>query len=499
MSLPVTSSSHQTESASGGFFSRFPLQFVRNRKGYHWYVVGTVCVGAFMAALDASIINIALPKMRFAFHVSMGGVEWVSLAYLLTLAALIVPLGRLADMLGRRWMYAIGFTVFIIGSLLCGLSSTITFLIIARILQAFGAAMLQANSVAIITAATPIRDRGKAIGIQASAQGVGLSLGPAIGGALVQFLGWRWIFYVNIPVGIIGTLLGILLLPADKKHEGKKEPFDVLGAILLAPTLVAAMYVLKEGSTQGWGSGVMLAAYAVAVVGLILFLLREQKTKYPMLDLHLFRIPIFALGNVTGILSFAVMYAVTLLGPFFLSDVNHLSFFQAGLFMMVVPIGMTVFTPLSGALADKFGPRSLTIIGMLVAGAGALCLTFMGGHGTYVFLVTGLLLVGSGLGLFTPPNNSSVMNAAPSNRLGVAGGILNMSRTLGMGLGVTLGGVSYQIFLRMAGSSETVIPAHAQMVEAFRGSFIVVLCIAAIAMLISATKRLKTPTAGTEV
>lgn len=196
-----------------------PLKMVRERQGYHWFVVGTVCVGAFMAALDASIINIALPVMKRDFHTSMRLVEWVSLSYILTLAAFIVPFSRLSDMFGRRWMYTFGFSVFIVGSFLCGFAPTLTFMFLSRILQAIGAAMLQANSISIITAATPSHARGRAIGIQASAQGVGLSLGPLIGGALITWVGWRWIFYVNVPVGIIGTLLGILMLPRDEKKS----------------------------------------------------------------------------------------------------------------------------------------------------------------------------------------------------------------------------------------------------------------------------------------
>ncbi|GMA64455.1 MFS transporter [Alicyclobacillus fastidiosus] len=225
---------------------KLPLGFICHKRGYHWFVVATVCIGAFMAALDSSIVNIALPIMKRDFHTHMHVIEWVSLSYLLTLAALIVPFSRISDMFGRRWMYSIGFFVFIVGSFFCGFAPTLNVLFVSRILQAVGAAMLQANSVSIITASTPTRDRGKAIGIQASAQGIGLSLGPIIGGALITMLGWKWIFYVNVPVGIIGTILGALLLPAEEKPE-EREKFDFFGSLVLAPILVAIIYVLNVG------------------------------------------------------------------------------------------------------------------------------------------------------------------------------------------------------------------------------------------------------------
>jgi EmrB/QacA subfamily drug resistance transporter len=471
-----------------GLLDTFPLKSVRDSKRYHWFVVGTVCVGAFMAALDASIINIALPVLKYQFHVRMHIIEWVSLVYLLTLAGLIVPFGRMADMIGRRWMYALGFTVFMIGSLMCALTPTLSFLLVSRVIQAIGAAMLQANSVSIITAATPARDRGKAIGFQASAQGIGLSLGPAIGGALISFLNWRWIFFVNIPVGIIGTVLGILLLPQDKEIR-KKERFDFVGAALLAPSLVALIYFLNMGLKEGWTSPTVVISYMVFVISMATFLAVERKSDSPMVDLNLFRNKTFALGSLTGILSFAVLYAVLLLSPFYLDNVQRMTTLSSGLYLTFIPIGMTLFTPISGAIADRFGTRFPTMIGMLAAGIGCISLAVMGAKFEFIPLVVGMFLVGVGLGIFTPPNNSGVMGSAPSNRLGVAGGILNMSRTLGMGLGITLGGLCYQLFLAVKGVTNENAVSIGHMVYAFRWSFIVIAAVAGFTMLLSGIRQ----------
>ena len=198
-----------------------PPERITSRRGYHWLVVSTVCIGAFMAALDASIINLALPSLMRQFGIGMAKAEWISLVYLLTLSALVIPFGRLADLFGRRWMYAMGFFVFLVSSVACGAAPGFAGLLIARVFQAVGAAMLQANSVSIITAATPAAHRGRAIGIQASAQGIGLSVGPVIGGALLSLGDWRWLFYVNVPIGIAGTVLAVLLLPAGRAGRNK--------------------------------------------------------------------------------------------------------------------------------------------------------------------------------------------------------------------------------------------------------------------------------------
>lgn len=459
--------------------AQLPLQSIRQKKGYHWFVVATVCVGAFMAALDASIINIALPVMKHDFHTHMHVIEWVSLAYILTLAALLVPFSRLSDMFGRRWMYTIGFSVFIVGSFLCGMTDSLGLLFTSRVLQAVGAAMLQANSVSIITAATPSFDRGKAIGIQASAQGIGLSLGPIIGGALMTLLSWRWIFYVNVPVGIIGTLLGILILPEDIRKK-VREKFDLLGAIALAPTLVAVIFVLNTGLQKGWASPMVLVSYVVILVGMATFYFTEKKVAFPMVDFSLFKIRTFSFGNTTVMLSFTVMYAVMFLAPFYLDNVQSESALTSGLYLTAIPVGMTIFTPISGAIADKLGPRIPLLAGMAIATIGSLLLAFTCLYYSVAGFIIGLFLVGVGMGVFTPPNNSQVMGCVNTNRLGITGGMLNMARTLGMGLGVTLGGLAYQLFLKMHGANSENSATAFQMKPSFNEAFLFVTVVSAL-------------------
>lgn len=463
--------------------AKVPLTSVCSRSHYHWFVVGTVCVGAFMAALDSSIVNIALPVMKDEFGTHMRVIEWVSLTYLLTLAAMMVPFSRLSDMYGRRWMYALGFSVFIVGSFLCGEAPSLSALLASRIVQAIGAAMLQSNSVSIITAASPARDRGKAIGIQAMAQGIGLSLGPVVGGSLLTFLGWRWIFYVNVPVGIIGTLLGILILPADESRQSKGR-FDFWGSVALAPTLVALIYVLNAGAQAGWGSPVVIGCYAVLVVGIVSFVWIERSVSHPIVDLRLFRNSTFVVGNLSVALSFAVMYAVMFLSPFYLDDVHRMTSLAAGTLLTVIPAGMAICTPLSGYVADRFGTRLPALVGMLLAvvGVGAMAL-FTIWYASILFAL-GLFLTGCGMGVFTPANNSDVMGTLRADCLGVGGGILNLARTVGMGLGVALGGLSYQLFLSVHGVVSENQASVAQMIPSFREAFMVVGAIALAVLLL---------------
>lgn len=432
-----------------------PLERFTSRQNYVWLVVATVCIGAFMAALDASIVNVALPDLTVYFHSSASLVSWVLIAYLLTLTTLLTLFGRLADMLGRRPLYTFGFIVFIIGSATCGAALNLPMLIISRIFQAAGAAMLQANSVAIITAAVPASVRGRAIGFQGSAQAIGLSLGPAIGGALVGLFGWRAIFYVNVPVGLIGTTMAAVILPKDK-ISGRKTVFDWWGTLLMTPFLVLVMLGLTEGNSWGWSSPAIIGMAAAAVLLLIGFIFRELSFQGPLVDMRLFKIPIFSLGNFTGLLSYLTMFGVLFLMPFFFERVLNYSSAISGLILTAVPVGMTLAAPKSGALADCYGSRLLTATGMGVTALASLLLAWtITLRPNVIIMVVALLVIGTGLGIFTPPNNSSVMGSLPSSRLGVGGGILNMARSLGMAMGTALSGTMLAAFLAMHGGVET--------------------------------------------
>ncbi len=475
------SSGGATQTPGGGL----PLERFTRLPAYPWLVVGTVCVGAFMAALDASIVNIALPDIQAGFHVGINSVGWVAIAYLLTLTSLVVLFGRISDMVGRRTVYSTGFTVFIIGSALSGAAPSFAVLIGARVMQAVGAGMLQANSVAIVTAAAPPGQRGRAIGIQAAFQAIGLALGPTIGGLLVSIASWRAIFYVNVPVGIIGTLAGILILPQDHvvkravqasaQEIQKKMGLDVPGATLLALALVGVMFSLTQGSTMGWTAPPVLIGLGVFVFAGLAVVLWEGRAKSALIDPALLKIRIFVMGNLTGLLTYSITFGTLFLIPYELRRAFLMGPAIAGVLLTAVPLSMMAVSPFAGGLSDRFGPQKLTIVGTILMGIGTAGLGLLGYTGSPYALVPAMLVVGVGMGLFTPPNNSSVMGSVPSNQLGTTGGVLNMARSLGMSFGNAVAATLFPLFLLIYGGvGRTLVPSVnlAAARDAFGGLFL---------------------------
>jgi EmrB/QacA subfamily drug resistance transporter len=405
---------------------------------YRWLVVGTVCVGAFLGQLDASIASLVLPTLEDVFQAPVAAIEWVALAYLLTLAALVVPIGRLADLLGRKTLYATGFVIFIVGSALCGLAPSLGWLIAARVLQAVGAAMLQANSVAIIAAAARPHELGRAIGIQGAAQAVGLAVGPSLGGLLIAALGWQWVFLIAVPFGIVGATLGWLVLPVTvhtPRAEAEAERFDWLGAVLCAPSIALMLLALSYGNVWGWTSPRLIAVTTAAALLLAGFLMAERWARFPLVDLRLFRQRVFSAGIAAGLLSYAVLFGSLFLLPFDLQRIRGYGPAETGLLLSPIPIALGLVAPFGGIIADRVGSRPLTVAGMSVAATALLGLALAPTAPLPVALAL-LGLLGAGVGLFTPANNSAIMGSAPPYRRGVASGLLNMTRSLGTSLGV---------------------------------------------------------------
>jgi EmrB/QacA subfamily drug resistance transporter len=405
-----------------------------------WFVVATVCVGAFMGQLDASIVALAFPTLQHDFHASLGAVTWVGLSYLLVLVATVAAMGRLADMVGRKLLYTYGFAVFIVGSTLCGLAPELPALVGFRALQAVGAAMLQANSVAIIYLAVPRRSLGRAIGIQGAAQAVGLALGPAVGGVLLAAGGWRLLFLINVPFGLLGMVAGLLLIPRSRDLAGRTR-FDWLGVLLFVPAVVALMGAVSLGNDVGWTSAALVGAMAAGSLLAALFVLRERSAPAPMLDTRLFRSVSFSAGVASGLLSYLVMFGILLVIPFFLERALSLGSGRTGLELAVMPVFLGLVAPFAGRLADRVGARPLTVSGMLLVAVTLAVLALSHpGQGT---LVVGLAFVGVGLGLFTPSNNAAIMSSARQQESGVASGVLNMTRGIGTALGLALTGLVY--------------------------------------------------------
>jgi len=417
-------------------------EVVRRLSWAHWLVLGTVCIGAFMGQLDASIVTMAFPELRQDFGASLASVQWVGQAYLLVLIGLLMAVGRYADMVGRKLLYTYGFALFVLASVLCGLAPSLGSLIASRALQGVGAAMYQANSVAILVGAVPKSRLGRAVGVQGAAQALGLALGPAVGGALIGLGGWRLIFFVNVPVGALGVILAWLLVPRSTNLAGH-ESFDWAGLGLFGPAVCSLLLALSEGPRAGWGSLATLSLLSTSALLGALFFARERHARVPLLCLDLFRRLPFSAGIASGLLSYMVLFGALTVVPFYLELARGQPSGRAGIELLVLPLGLAVVAPAAGRLAERFGARPLTVGGMALAGAMLMATAFFGAN-------LGLVLVslagaGVGLGAFTPSNNAAIMGAAPLTQSGLASGVLNMTRGFGTSLGLAVAGLAYTI------------------------------------------------------
>lgn len=425
-------------------------EWVRRRRGAPWLVVATVCIGAFMGQLDASIVTLAVPSIRTEMNASLAQVEWVALIYLLVLVGSISAVGRLADMVGRKLLYTYGFALFTLASLGCALAPDITWLLAARAVQAVGASMLQANSVALIRTSMPAGKLGKAIGLQGAAQAIGLAMGPSVGGLLIGLGGWRWVFFVNIPAGIIGVVLGSLLLP--RTHvKAPRVPLDWPGLVALMPAVGALLLALSEASRSGFGNPPVLALLALSAVLFVVFVLRERSARHPLVDLSLFHAGTFSRGITTGLLSYLVLFGVLFVTPLHLESEYSLPPAQAGLLLTILPVALGLVAPVAGFVADRSGARLPTSTGMGLAAAGLATLV-LPSAGLWI-TAAALAVLGLGLGLFTPANNATVAAAGHDHQAGMVSGVMNMTRGIGTSLGVALGAAAYSLAPALAESA----------------------------------------------
>jgi EmrB/QacA subfamily drug resistance transporter len=414
---------------------------VRDSPRAPWLAVFAVCIGAFMGQLDASIVNLAYQPVERAFHVSLGAASWVGLAYLLTLVALVTPAGRVSDLLGRKLLYVYGFGVFVVGSALCALAPDLGLLLGFRVLQAIGAAMMQANSVAIVVMAMPRERLGRAIGVQGAAQALGLALGPTLGGLLVAAGGWRLLFAVNVPIGIAGIVLAIRLVPRTRTWPERGQ-FDTAGAVLLPLGAGATLGALSLGSDLGWSSPAVLLLGAGAVAAVTLFVRREHAAPSPLVEPALFRRRAVSTGIVTALLSYAFLFGIMFLVPFEMITALHIGAPEAGLELTAMPVALGITAPLAGRLADRIGPRPLTVAGM-ATGLAAIALLALSDQSTGLRLAA-LALVGAGMGMFLPANSASIMGGVRGDEAGTASGLLNLTRGLGTALGLALAAAAEQ-------------------------------------------------------
>ena len=439
-----------------------------------WYVLAAVSMGTLLATIDSSIVNVALPTLVRDLNTDFATVQWVVLAYLLTLATLLLSIGRLADMKGKKPIYAMGYVIFTIGSVLCGLAANIYMLIAFRVIQAIGATMILALGMAIITESFPANERGKALGITGTMVSIGIVIGPTLGGIIIDIFSWHWIFLVNLPVGILGMLMVIRFIPAIKP-EGKQR-FDFLGAITLFLALFAFLVALTLGQKIGFTDPIVLVLFGLSLIFFIAFVIIETRTEQPMIDLSLFRNTLFSINLITGYLVFVAISGTIILMPFYLENDLGYSTRQVGILLAAVPISMGIIAPLAGSMSDRFGTRPITVIGLGILLFGYTALSTLSVMTSTLGYILRFLPIGIGMGVFQSPNNSAIMGEAPRDKLGVVSGMLAVNRSLGQTTGIAILGalwasraIMYTAPLPVENATEALIPAQ---VAALQDTFI---------------------------
>ena len=407
-----------------------------------WWVLVAVGTGSLMSSLDGSVVNIILPVLREAFNSDVTTVEWIVTVYLLVLSGLLLTFGRLGDLRGHKNVYLWAFGIFVISSIMCGAAWSTTALIVFRGIQAIGGAMLASNAPAIITGNFPPEERGRAFGLASTMTYLGLTIGPSLGGWLTDTIGWRSVFYINVPIGTLALILSLVFIPKDAPAVSGKR-FDIPGAIAFIAGLTSLMLGLNQGSEWGWGSPVVLGLLALAVIILGVFLWIENHSDSPMLDLSLFKVPLFSASTAAAILNYIAIYSIIFLMPFYLIQGRGLNPSRAGLILTAQPIIMAIAAPISGSFSDRFGSRKPGMLGMGLLAAGLFLLSRLGGNSELWLVILGLILAGLGTGMFISPNTSALMGAAPRTHQGVASGVQATARNFGMVLGIGLAGAIF--------------------------------------------------------
>jgi EmrB/QacA subfamily drug resistance transporter len=395
-----------------------------------------------MLLLDITVVNVALPQIEHSLKASFTDLQWVIDAYALALAVLVLNAGALSDIVGRKRIFVVGLGLFTAASLACGLSPTSSFLIASRAVQGIGGAIMFATSLALITQAFPPSERGTAFGIWGATTGAAVAIGPLVGGALTTALDWRWIFFINVPIGIAAVIVGARRL--EESRDPRSKGIDWPGLFLLSGSLGLLVYALLTGNDEGWSSGRILVLFAGAAVLMGLFIVNELRRDGPMVDLKLFRIPAFIGAQVVAFTLSASMFSLFLYLTLYLQNVLGYSALGAGL--RILPISMLAFffAPIAGRLTTVVPVRLLMGIGMGVIGAGLLLMTGLEPTSSWTALLAGFLLSGAGVGLTNAPLASTAIGVAPRERAGMASGVNNTFRQIGIATGIAGLGAVFQ-------------------------------------------------------
>jgi EmrB/QacA subfamily drug resistance transporter len=438
-----------------------------------WWTLGAVAFGLFMIMLDNTVVNVALPSIQRDFGADLSALEWIVAGYALTFAALMLIGGKLADAYGRRLIFVIGIAVFTLASLACGLADSESVLIGARIVQGAGAAMMNPATLSIIAATFPPAERGTAIGIWAGVSALALAIGPLVGGLLTDHLSWNWIFYVNVPIGILGIVASFLLI--TESRDETHERLDLPGLATSALGLFSLTYALIEANTYGWGSSRIMGSFVVAAISLAAFVALERRQRAPMLDLSLFRSGTYAGANLVMLFVALAMFGVFFFVSLYMQNILGYSAVQAGAAFMPMTLLIVVMAPIAGKASDRIGSRWLMTGGMTLLSVQLLYFSQLGVDATFWNLLPGMLIGGIGMSLTMTPSAAAAVRAVPVDKSGVGSAVLNAARQVGGSLGIAFIGA---IMAHEAGGRRTA--------EAFMDGFSTSLVVAALIALAGA-------------
>jgi EmrB/QacA subfamily drug resistance transporter len=428
-----------------------------NRK---WWTLIAVAFALFMIMLDNTVVNVSLPAIQRDLGIDVAELEWIVTGYALSFAVLMLTGGKLADMFGRRLIFMTGLVIFTLSSLACGLAGGPEVLITARVVQGIGAAFMMPATLSLITAAFPPQQRGTAFGIWAGVSALALAIGPLIGGLITEHIAWNWIFYINIPVGILGLLAAVVII-AESRDTSHEQRLDIPGLLASGVGLFALVFALIEGNDYGWGSASILILFAVAAIALVIFAILEARQRLPMFDLRLFRNSTFVGANIVALLLFLAMFGVFFFLSLFMQNILGYSPVGAGAAFLPMTGLIIVVAPLAGRLSDRVGARWLMTGGLACVAISLLVFSQLNADSTFWSLLPGTLLGGIGMASSMSPMTAAAMGAVPVDKAGVGSGMLNTFRQVGGALGVAVMGAIF------ASQAKTAVAAGENQIDAF--------------------------------
>ncbi len=428
-----------------------------------WVHFGVAATAVFMSTLDSSIVNVALPTIAQQFDADVRVVAWVPQAYILTMTALLLVAGRLLDILGDRKQFTLGFVLFTLGSGLCAFALSVNMLIFSRVFQAMGAAVLMSSNQGLIAKSFPPKQRGRILGINATIVSIGLATGPPLGGFLIDALGWRSIFYINIPIGIAAIVYSIKSLQNNPSVQAGHR-FDWIGSILIVSGLTSFFLALDMASKEGWTDPLIISLFSASILLLSGFVYNELRVRDPILRMTILKNRYFTQSCIASFLAFVGLMSASILMPFYLQSVLGYTPRQLGFFMMTIPATMFVIAPFSGWLSDHIGTRVPATIGIALLASGLYSLSTLGMNSGTFDIVWRLALTGLGMAVFSSPNTNAILSSVKHQNVGVASGFTALMRTSGFTFGIALAVTLYNFYKGRAASgsmSEAEIMLHA--------------------------------------